>query len=340
MVSSDRTVIRGFSLVEFMVAIALGLIVLTAVVAQFDSVTRSSTALSNASQQLQNGSYAVRFIADDLRHAGYYGGAYTAAPSALALLPDPCETNDVAALRAALSLPVQGYDAAAVAPISCIPATDFVPGTDVVVVRRASTTVTSPASLEARDVYIQNNNDWTNGDNPALDVGLAANFPMLNKDGATPADIRKYYVRVYYVSPCHLYAAGASSCTSAADGGRPIPTLKMVELGAGSATAVMSSIALAEGVENFQVDYGIDALGQGYAQNFVTSPATLSDWSNVTEVKLSLLVRNPQATPGYLDIKTYSLGLAGTVTPGGSFKRHLFTQHVRLTNISAAREAP
>jgi len=236
---------------------------------------------------------------------------------------------------------VQGYDAPAAAPISCIPAADFVAGTDVLVVRRASTVATAAGSLDASDIYIQNNNDWTDANNPALNVGLAANFALVNKDGATPADIHKYYVRVYYVSPCHLYAAGATACTASADGGRPLPTLKMLELRAGSAgSAVMNSIALAEGVENFQVDYGIDASGQGAAQNFVSEPASLGDWSNITELKLNLLVRNPQATPGYVDLKTYTLGLAAPITPGGSFKRHVFSGHVRLTNVGEAREAP
>jgi len=333
---------RGFSLVEFMVAIAVGLIVLAVVVALYSNMTRSSVALTNASQQLQNGSYAIRFLADDVHHAGYYGGAYTAAPGILAALPDPCETSDVILLRAALALSVQGYDAAAAAPISCIPAADFVAGTDVLVVRRASTVATAPGSLDAPDIYIQNNNDWTDTNNPALNVGVATNFALVNKDGATPAEIHKYYVRVYYVSPCHLYAAGASACTAAADGGRPVPTLKMLELAAGSAgsAAVMNNIALAEGVENFQIDYGIDASGQGAAQNFVSEPASLGDWSNVTELRLNLLVRNPQLTPGYLDPKTYTLGLAAPITPGGPFKRHVFSEQVRLTNVGEAREAP
>jgi type IV pilus assembly protein PilW len=342
MIITDKTAMRGFSLVEFMVAMAVGLVVLAVVVALFSSMTRSSAALTNASQEIQNGSYAMRFLADDLRHAGYYGGAYSPLASALAALPDPCETSDMVALRAALTLSVQGYDAPAAAPLTCIPAADFVPGTDVLVVRRASTVVTAPGSLNAHDVYIQNNSNWTDANNPALNVGLAANFPLVNRDGATPADIRKYYLRIYYVSPCHLYAAGASACTAAADGGRPVPTLRMLELAAGSGggAAVMSSIALAEGVENFQVDYGVDTIGQGAAQNFVSDPAALADWSNVTEINLNLLVRNPQATPGYVDAKTYRLGLAAPVTPGGPFKRHLFSEQVRLTNIGEAREAP
>jgi type IV pilus assembly protein PilW len=329
----------GFSLVELMVSIAVGLIVLAAVTAVFSSMSRSNLALANTSQQIQNGSYAAQFLSDDLRHAGYYGGVYNpAAP--LAALPDPCVTNNVATLRAALALPVQGYDAPAAPPVACIPASDFVPGTDVLVVRRVSTVLTLPASLSAQDVYVQNNNDWTDANNPVLNNGLAANFPLLNKDGVTAADIRKYYVRIYYVSPCNVYAPGANACTAAADAGNPVPTLKMLELQASAGGPTLTSVAIAQGVENLQIDYGIDATGEGLAQNFVSIPASMADWTNVVELKLSMLVRNPQATLNYADAKTYTLGSVTVVTPGGPFKRHVFTQQVRLTNVAETRETP
>jgi type IV pilus assembly protein PilW len=323
-----------------MVAMAVGLVLLGAIISLYTTMTRSNAALANASQELQNGSYAVKFLADDLRHAGFYGGAYSATLGALIALPDPCETADVGSLRNALALPVQGYDSSVAVPVNCIPASDFVPGTDVLVLRRASTVVTVPANLSAQDVYIQNNSDVTDASNPALNLGLVANFPLLQRDGTTRAEIRKYYVRIYYISPCDRFAAGAEACSVSADRGRPVPTLKMLELTSGSGGTSMKSIALAEGVENFQVDYGIDASGQGTAQNFVTIPASLAEWANVAEIKLNLLVRNPLATPAYVDAKTYTLGLAPAVTPGGPFKRHVFTQHVRLTNVAEAREAP
>jgi type IV pilus assembly protein PilW len=332
--------IRAFSLIELMVAMAVGVVVIGVVTALYSSMASSSAALTNASQQLQNGSYAIEFLSQELRHAGYYGGLYSAPANSAVALPDPCVSADVAALSAALVFPVQGYDAPAAAPVSCLQPADFVPGTDVLVLRRVSTQLTPVVSLTPQQVYLQNNNDWTDANNPAVNVGVAANFTLLNKDGVTPADIRQYQVRIYYVSPCHQYAAGATACSAGADGGRPVPTLRMLELTAGAGGALMSSVALAEGVENLQIDYGIDSSGQGAAQGFVTSPATLADWGNVTEIKLNLLVRNPVATPGYMDLKTYRLGLAAPVAPGGAFKRHVYTQHVRLTNVAEAREAP
>src|SRR5262249_35329905 len=161
--------------------------------------------------------------------------------------PDPCVTNNVPAIAAGIVFPIQGYDASGVSPVSCIPPGDFVPGTDVLVVRRASTVVSPIAALDANDIYIQNNNDWISATNPTVNLGIPANFPLLNRDGATLADVRKFYVRIYYVSPCNMYAPGATSCTAGADGGTPSPTLKMLELGSGTGELQMASIPLAQG---------------------------------------------------------------------------------------------
>ena len=334
--------VLGFTIIELMVSLTIGLIILAGMTALFATASRSHRELSNAAQEIENGSYAISALAEDLRHAGYYGGAYLIQAAPPAALPDPCMTNNAAALTAALAFPVQGYDAPGAAPVGCIPAADFVPGTDVIVVRRASTTVTTLASLDASDMYIQNNNDWTSASNPTVGLGLAANFPLLKKDGLSPADVRKYYVRIYYIGACNLYAPGASTCTPAADGGVPVPTLKMLELGldSGGGALSMLNIPLAQGVENLQVDYGIDSDGDGVADTFVTSPASVADWTNITEVKVSLLVRNPNSTRGYTDTKTYTLGLSGPVSPGGAYKRHLFTQHIRLVNVAETRESP
>jgi type IV pilus assembly protein PilW len=334
--------VLGFTIVELMVSLTIGLVILAGMTALFAGASRSHRELSNAGQQMESGTYAIAALAEDLRHAGYYGGAYSIHGLAPAVLPDPCVTSNTALLTTALALPVQGYDAPASTPVACIPATDFVPGTDVIVVRRASTTTTALASLDANDVYIQSNNDWTSASNPIIGLGVAGNFPLLKKDGVTPADIRKFYVHIYYVSRCNLYAPGTFACTQAADGGSPVPTLKMLELGLDPAGGGLSmvNIPLAQGVENLQVDYGVDADGDGVADSYVTTPASTADWTNVTEIKLSLLVRNPNSTRGYTDAKTYALGLAGTVSPGGAYKRHLFTQHVRLINVAEMRELP
>ena len=333
---------RGFTLVELMVTLTLGFLVALGLVQIFASSNETYDALSQAAQQVENGRYAVQTIENDLRHAGYYG-EYGFAGAAGAALPDPCEMADLTALRDALPFYVQGYDAPAGSPLACLDNANVMAGTDILVVRRVSTMTTAPAALVANEVYLQANADASNGLNPVLDVGHnPAGFALLRRDGATPAEIRKYMVRIYFVSPCSMPAAG-SVCGADADGGRPIPTLKRLEVavnpGSGNLERRIESIA--EGIENLQIDYGVDTTGDGVPDGALRSiPAAVEDWSNVAAAQVHVLARNLRPAAGHTDTKTYRLGVATTVTPGGSFRRHVFTSQVRAVNPAGRREEP
>jgi type IV pilus assembly protein PilW len=69
-------------------------------------------------------------------------------------------------------------------------------------------------------------------------------------------------------------------------------------------------------------------------------PCTAEQLMNVVAVKLYVLVRNDVATPGHKDTKTYTLGSTTLGPFDDGFKRHLFTQTIRLVNISSRRETP
>jgi len=72
-----------------------------------------------------------------------------------------------------------------------------------------------------------------------------------------------------------------------------------------------------------------------------TDPTScVAQLSNVTTVALYFLVRSKEATPGYTDTKTYTLGSTVVGPFGDHFKRHVFSTSVRLTNVSGRRETP
>ena len=328
----------GFTLMELMIAMMISLFLLTGMAAVFVNSNQTYTDLSRATQQIESGRFATTTVADDVALAGHYGrfSAQLATPGSL---PDPCETANMTNLRAAMAMPLQGYDAPASTPVTCIDSANFVPGTDVLVIRRADSQTTAPASLVANQVYVQANADSTNSTNPIVALGAAANFPLLNKDAATISPIRKYHVHIYFVSPCSIPNGGGTTCTgSADDGGSPIPTLKRLELTLDSSGNLgMQLVSLVEGIENFQVDYGVDTDQDGAPDSaYVTAPA-LADWQNVVSVRLNILARNLEATSGFTDATTYDMGAAGTVAPGGAYKRHVYNAVVRIVNPSGRR---
>lgn len=72
------------------------------------------------------------------------------------------------------------------------------------------------------------------------------------------------------------------------------------------------------------------------------SPCTAAQLTNVTQVKVFLLARSDDASPGYAGNagKTYALGSTAIGPFDDHVKRHVFSSTVRVVNVSARRETP
>lgn len=335
---------QGLTLVEFMVSITIGLLLVAAVATLIASQSSNRAEVDRAGRLIENGRYGIRAMTDDLQMAGYWGelsGVPTAA--ALAAMPDPCVV-DLVTLEAASQLHVQGFNAPASAAVpSCI--SNQRVGTDILVVRRALPDVSAIGTLVPGHPYIQT------GLNPAAtfasvvrfanDASGHPAFTLVKKDKITPAPMRRMIVRIYYVANCSVEIGG--SCAGA-DGGNPIPTLKMLELKDAGAFGWAPAVTIAEGIENMQIDYGVDTNADGAPDGDDVNGdlLTTATWGDVMSVKIHLLARSLERSADFVDNKTYPLGTAGTITPAGAdlgFKRHAFVQSVRLVNPSARRSS-
>ena len=380
---------RGLSLVELMVSITIGLFILAGLTTLFVNSSRSQAETFKASQQIENGRYAIDLLTQDLHHAGYYGEFSYLPPLPGAPMPypaaalDPCDL-DPGDMLAALPLPIQGFNNPGGAPLNCLADADHVDGTDIVVVRRADTQIlletggahgipAAPAATATpvlNEVYLQtdaNNVEVQLGSGAAINKTMKANgsaATIIRKDYSTTptsfaaAYLRKFRTHIYFIAPCSVPADGDTTCTGAADdNGRPIPTLKRLELSSDGAALDFRIVPLVEGVENLQLEYGRDTVylpnpldptalppsglpGDGSPDGaYLTAPA-LADWKDIVAAKVFLLARNTEPSTGYADAKTYQVGTAATSTPGGNFKRHLYAAEVRLVNPSGRREIP
>jgi type IV pilus assembly protein PilW len=383
--------LAGFSLVELLIGLTVGLIVVAGLTTIYANSSRSQAELQRSAAQIENGRYAMEMLSNDLHLAGFYGDFANLPPlqsSTMAVpasLPDPCATS-TANLLAALPLPLQGYDSPTSTPISgCVASANFVSGTDILVIRRASTAVlASSATPVTNEIYLQANTDSADiqAGNAGSTIGTTrtasgATATLMKKNAATgnfdlAADIRKYEVHIYFVAPCSLPNGGGTTCTgSADDNGNPIPTLKRLELTSDGTNTVMTLVPVVEGVQNLQIEYGLDDtpnsadaftgfVGDGSPDSYITSPSaaavsstapvTVSNWQNVVAAKVFILARNNSRTSGYSDTKTYCLGslnstgacpTAATYGPfNDAYKRHVYSAQVRLTNPSSRREIP
>lgn len=319
---------EGFSLVELMIAVTIALILTAGIGYVIMSTSNTRKELDRMNRQIENGRYAMQVLTDDLSHAGFFGRLYEI-PAAPGTLPDPCLVaatnlyNDVA-------LQVQGYDGSLVSFPSCI--TGHKAGTDVLVVRRASSLETDIDDIDdgnnANRIYIQ-----SAALSYKVDKGVnVGSFSLKQKNHTDLIPPRAYVVHIYWINTSDQ--------------------LYMAELDASSTSATWTRIPIADGIENMQLDYGLDDTGPDLDEVAGDDPdgnpdeysdcstCVPADWKNVTTIRINLLARNPEKSAGYNDgNKTYSLGLAGTVGPfTDGYRRHAYQGLARLNNIGGRRE--
>ena len=340
----------GFSIIELMIAMTIGLLLLSGLAMIFVSSSDANRELQKIAQQIENGRYAVETVSTDLRHAGFYGHIHdlSAIPAPASVPPDPCEDSDTAVLLSAMHFPVQGYrgainpDAAAdITGTSCgglLTAANLRKGSDVLVIRRVDTNpLTATTTTVSNAFYVQASATTAElqlgGGNvlgacaaapSALehckaDGNTASTIKLSNLSSPRPsAPIRRMHVRVYFVAPCSVGSAGNGACTGAA-GEDTIPTLKRLELTTSGNIAI---VPLVEGIEYFKVEFGVDTspvsvnIATGYKGDATVDnyqmAADVADWSTVIAAKLFVLARNAEPTVSYTDTKSYRLGASAT----------------------------
>ncbi len=330
---------RGFSLVEIMVGLFIGALLVLVVGSAIADISGARHESERTNRQVANARYAMQLLADDIANAGYWGEYDSAELSGPAALPDPCATA-ASDLTTAVAVPVQGYVVEADKP-GCL--NDVRPGTAAVVIRRASTCVAGAAGCDPAGVgetYLQASLCQTELASGyvsahyavAAQVGTGASpFLLTQRDCVTPAVLRKYVSRVYYVAANNQPGDG-------------IPTLKRAELLGGAIVVT----PLVDGIEDLRIEYGIDTNGDGAPEAVTVDPATyggcaadacaVANWRNVVTATIYVLARTTEPSAGQTDAKTYRLAGA-TVGPfGDRFRRHVYVQSVRLNNVAGRRE--
>ena len=299
---------RGFSLVELMIAMALGLAVVAAVGTLSVNATRSYRAMNSTGEQIENGRYALNLIKSDLELAGFFG-VYNPPPNlASQEIVDPCNASPEYLAKSFL-FPVLSIDALPT-PTSCTFA-NRKSGTSGLIIRRADSC----------------------GDTTKCPITTGENYLHTKPDkysfsAIEARDIRRYHTNIYYI---RSYSQNSTD---------KIPTLmiKSPKLSDGNPDG-QSAL---EGIENLQLQYGIDSDANGSPDTYKptssnSSLPTENDWKNVVSVRLFLLARTLQEDPSYTDTKAYDLGNL-QVTPGDHYYHRVFSTVVRLINVSQRRE--
>ena len=321
---------RGFTLIEMMISVTIGLAILAGLVGVLATSSSNSKSNDRTAELMTNGRYALNSMRQELREAGFRGYTWaeptTANPWVAPANGTGCYGAEAGASASAfvvnLRQGVWGSNNANPFAATCIPAASYVNGSDVLVMRRLAVTATPDAALAANTVYFRT--IYERGQLFRSTAGVPVPPTFTGSTQVAANFVVQIYV--YYVRPFTVSAAESPL----------VPSLRRMALQTTGANAgTMVDELVASGIERMQVQYGRLTTAPD-TQYFNTIAGTSSDpletaWDEINSVRIWLLARNATPEPGYANTTTYAMG-DQNFTAADNFRRQLFTTVVQLRN--------
>lgn len=333
-VMKNRKQSYGFSLVELLVAMVVGLIIVSGAFS-LHSGTRKTQAVNEMQMDMvADARFAIEMISYDLRHAGMYGGtnkdglidcrSNDANCSTTGTVPAAVGSDCAAGWAYNLSQPVFAINSTAGNPYSgtCITASEgYLAGTDILEIRYADSNYLDsisglPKPLTNGQAYVRSN--FASGR-----IFTGTTQPKIGKHDSD-ANITHNYI-------LHAFAYYVSDHTDSTGDG--IPSLRRAALVNGPAVQQQTLIS---GVANLQVQFGENT--DGDANNTIdryVDPDAVTDWTQVYAAKIWLLMRSNDRQIGTDTTKSFSMAGAPAITYGGKddYRYFLVTSVVDLRNL-------
>lgn len=335
----------GISVIELLVAMALGVVLLNAIIRVYTSNHQASRMISGVSALQESSRVAINRLTHALRLTGQYGGvkgteiANTAGINGVG----NCDTDWITET----TRPIEGYEGAdniasvvrsnaggtEPFPAGCIEPTHYVPNSDIVVIRYGSYADATPtAAANPAKIYLRTSiSSGIMGGEISSGADLSSSSIGVPLDGVGIYNYG-YRTEVYFLRPCSELNGGACD-----DG---VHTLMQYRIDGSDFIAE----PIAEGVEQLQFEYGVDLEDESGAtglQDYVADTYQLAndvdDWAKVVSVRLSLVVRSEQMDANISDTNTYELVGGYNYTPStdvAKYRRKIYTKVVQLRNMS------
>ncbi|MEM7279390.1 MAG: PilW family protein [Pseudomonadota bacterium] len=323
----NRKGAQGFSLLELMISLVLGMIIIGGAATVYLGTKQSFNEADQVAKLSENGRFALQLISNSVRHINFFGGANPAdirQDANLDAIGSNC-TGDAAAFDTDNSM--FAFRTTSASAFTCI--TDAVIGTDVLVIKGVEPAPVYDddpndpndaldgafpvAQWDAEEVYLVANSEaglLVDGADTAPDVGLGAEFAL---GVAWPYRLHIFYVR--------NNAFG--------------PTLARKTLVWDAGGMIVDSQDLVHGVENLRFLFGYSTTsGAGNVDTLSNAAAVTAAnaWDEVTSLQAFILLRSESEDPSYTNEKTYQM--AGESIPAGNdnFRRVLLHSQIVMRN--------
>jgi type IV pilus assembly protein PilW len=355
---------RGFSLVELMVAITLAMIVTAGVISVFIGSRSAFEATSGTAALTDGGRFALNFIANSVRGAGYM--SCTTAPNVVGILnagsPLAYGFNEaLQGFEAVGTGPTVGAYAVAAAPVADGTAGDWVGGLDATLVglpvQNNDVLVVRSTLKDAQTVYVQTIVDGAPSFTVNTNGSLAAGQLAVISDCGTKGVVFQITGAPPTTPPVlgatitHNAGGGPGNASSSfppslsfSPGAQVTPVDTVVYyIGVGAdqdsalfaydlnATGSFTASELVPDIEAMQILYGVDTTKTQTVTDYVTADKVV-DFNTVMSVKVALLAASAPGSAHPTGAKTYNL-LGTTVTaPNDTRSRQVFQETIALRN--------
>lgn len=302
-----RAGMLGVSLIELMAALTIGLLLIAGALTVYMQSRNTYRTTDTAARMQETARYAFDILEPDVRLAGFWGmkkgpAAVTDTVPLASITPNNCAT--AAGWLGDASKYIAGFDGegttASWGSMACSP-TGRNAFTDVLIVRRASG---ETSALDVNKVQVQSNRAQATVFTAAAAPGGYAAWPA--------AETRDMVCNVYYVGT---------------DNGQP--ALRRWALRGKN----MVDEAIIPGVQDMQVQYGIDANGDGAAEKYVD--ANLIGTASVVSARIWLLVRAESDEQGYTNNINYRFANANIAAAGDKRRRIVMSKTIQIRNAQS-----
>jgi type IV pilus assembly protein PilW len=323
---------KGFTLIELMLALTLGLLVSGIVITLYVNTARSLSQNERYAWMQENARYAMKVLSDDVSMADFWGRVISTDIISTTLAPPTGGCGeDVDLFDSNTALMVNNYHESPPAThfTPCAALSDNqVPNTDMLVLKRVEGSPTASTFVDVMD---------SDGDTDVTEIittgasGLSSGVVYLRStsssgsmiDDAAPGNAPglgetdwRYIPRIYFVRDYY---------ETLGDG---IPSLCRLKIGG---IDLGTSECLAEGVEDFHVQFGIDADTDGIVNQYTATP-TLAQAENVISARVYLLVRSIEPDPFFVNDTTYVLGDVTIPAANDGYYRRVYSTTIALRN--------
>lgn len=329
---------RGFTLIEVMISMVVGLILLAGIISIFVSNKQAYRLQESTSVLNENVRYTLNQLEFHLRMGEHWAGLEPAdveidpTLAALAISTTCGVANPVIA-----GIGFVGFDGGLTPPIDCIPAADYQPNTDVIMIRYAEPARIPVVNVDgAPEVFIR-----TSLGRRAM-VFQGTELEDLPSDLYDPADpnpsekgFYRYRTVIYFIRRCASQDSGTADVCDGNDD--TTPTLARLVL---TGTTLVQEDVMA-GVEQLQVAYAVlDESVEPPSMQYQTAAEieAATDWEKVDQVNVAVSIRGDHIDTTYDGVVTRTMnGYSYTVSADDNrYRRKFLDFTVQIRNLTRA----